>query len=292
MYFLFQGVFDDTKDGYITFGKFIRFAMGENDDRTLVADGDDALGKRIRQLLEKIYEWTEDFDPNTEKKYWYNPASASSVYECPESLMAAVKALEAEKALIDSQRREQVAVKKQKKAEDKAKKSMAELPKTMNEFVNSLAGNNEFVDMLAKQLGLQRSDESKEEERRKKIHQKESKDKPKNDMLAREQLRLEGLGVNDLADDGKKQHNGSDSDSSDEDDDDDGAIAAEKRRQALLKPRDDSMEKAAELERRKLGRLTVDTGVCHLLVVVNVICLNVFIHTFYFFVSFFQHGVV
>ena len=270
MYFLFQGVFDDTKDGYITFGKFIRFAMGENDDRTLVADGDDALGKRIRQLLEKIYEWTEDFDPNTEKKYWYNPASASSVYECPESLMAAVKALEAEKALIDSQRREQVAVKKQKKAEDKAKKSMAELPKTMNEFVNSLAGNNEFVDMLAKQLGLQRSDESKEEERRKKIHQKESKDKPKNDMLAREQLRLEGLGVNDLADDGKKQHNGSDSDSSDEDDDDDGAIAAEKRRQALLKPRDDSMEKAAELERRKLGRLTVDTGVRHLLVVVNV----------------------
>ena len=263
MFSLSQGVFDDTKDGYITFGKFIRFAMGENDDRTLVADGDDALGKRIRQLLEKIYEWTEDYDPNTEKKYWYNPASASSVYECPESLMAAVKALEAEKALIDSQRREQVAVKKQKKAEDKAKKSMAELPKTMNEFVNSLAGNNEFVDMLAKQLGLQRSDESKEEERRKKIHQKESKDKPKNDMLAREQLRLEGLGVNDLADDDKKQHNGGDSDSSDEDDDDDGAIAAEKRRQALLKPRDDSMEKAAELERRKLGRLTVDAGVRH-----------------------------
>jgi len=47
----------------------------------------------------------------------------------------------------------------------------------------------------------------------------------------------------------------SDEDSSDSDneEDDDGAIAAEKRRQLLLKPRDDSMEKAAELERRKLA---------------------------------------
>ena len=35
-------------------------------------------------------EWTEDFDQATGKKYWYHPASASSVYEEPESLAAAV----------------------------------------------------------------------------------------------------------------------------------------------------------------------------------------------------------
>jgi hypothetical protein len=56
---LLMSVFDDTKDGFITFGKFVRFAMGQNDDKGLIADGDDALGERVRALLEKIYEWTE-----------------------------------------------------------------------------------------------------------------------------------------------------------------------------------------------------------------------------------------
>ena len=112
-----MSIFDDTQDGFITFGKFVRFAMGENpnvdtglpEPENLIANGDDALGKRIRALLEKIYEWTEDFDPATDRKYWYNPASLDGVYDEPESLSAAVKALEAEKALIDSQRREKVA---------------------------------------------------------------------------------------------------------------------------------------------------------------------------------------
>ena len=34
------------------------------------------------------------FDPATDRKYWYNPASASSVYDEPESLSAAVKLTE------------------------------------------------------------------------------------------------------------------------------------------------------------------------------------------------------
>ena len=67
---------------------------------------------------------------------------------------------------------------------------------TMNEFVSSLAGNNEFVDMLAKQLGLERTNESKEEIRKKKEKQR-MKNKPINDMLGREQRRLEGLGQED-----------------------------------------------------------------------------------------------
>ena len=201
-----------------------------------------------------------DYDPNTEKKYWYNPASASSVYECPESLSAAVKALEAEKALIDSQKREKVAVHKQKKAEAKAKKHMQELPKTMNDFVRSLAGNTEFVDMLAKQLGLQRAPDPG----KKKLEDEKVKKelKKKNKALEREENRLVNMGEEDEGEDGGEGRSGtnkrvkdSDEDSSDSDneEDDDGAIAAEKRRQLLLKPRDDSMEKAAELERRKLA---------------------------------------
>ena len=56
---LLMAQFDDTKDGFITFGKFVRFAMGETEDKELIADGEDALGERVRKLLEKIYEWTE-----------------------------------------------------------------------------------------------------------------------------------------------------------------------------------------------------------------------------------------
>ena len=189
-----MSIFDDTKDGFITFGKFVRFAMGENEDHGLIADGEDSLGQRVRKLLEKIYEWTEDWDPNTEKKYWYNPASASSVYECPESLSAAVKALEAEKALIDSQKREKIAVHKQQKAEAKAKKHMQELPKTMNDFVAALGGNSEFVDMLAKQLGLERSDKSKNDQLVKDRAESTKKNSKKSNVMLREQQRLEGGG--------------------------------------------------------------------------------------------------
>lgn len=60
---------------------------------------------------------------------------------------------------------------------------------------------------------------------------------------------------NDALSDTKKVHDSDaeSSDSSDDEDDDNGAIAAEKRRQLLLKPRDNTMERAAELERRKLA---------------------------------------
>jgi hypothetical protein len=261
-----MAVFDDTQDGFITFGKFVRFAMGENpnvdtglpEPENLIANGDDALGIRIRKLLEKIYEWTEDFDPATDRKYWYNPASASSVYEEPESLGAAVKALEAEKALIDSQRREKTANDKQRKAEAKAEKHMKQLPKTMGEFVQKLAGNSEFVDMLAKQLGLEKKKVDPEIERQRKGAK--GVDKGKRAALDRERRRLEGMGVEFgdadstySGEGGEEKDPGASSDSDSSDDDDDGAIAAEKRRQALLRPRDDTLSRQAELERRKLA---------------------------------------
>jgi hypothetical protein len=264
-----MAVFDDTQDGFITFGKFVRFAMGENpnvdtglpEPENLIANGDDALGIRIRKLLEKIYEWTEDFDPATDRKYWYNPASASSVYEEPESLGAAVKALEAEKALIDSQRREKTANEKQRKAEAKAEKHMKQLPKTMGEFVQKLAGNSEFVDMLAKQLGLEKKVDP-EVKRKQKEKDAQNKSKGKRAALDRERRRLEGMGV-EFGDtdstysgeggDGEEKDPDASSDSDLSDDDEDGAIAAEKRRQALLRPRDDTLSRQAELERRKLA---------------------------------------
>ena len=259
-----MAIFDDTQDGFITFGKFIRFAMGENpnvdtglpEPENLIANGEDALGNRIRSLLEKIYEWTEDFDEATDRKYWYNPASASSVYEEPESLSAAVKALEAEKALIDSRRREKLASDKQRKAEEKAQKHMKQLPKTMGEFVQKLAGNTEFVDMLAKQLGLEKKVDP-EVERERKAKEKREKNKDKRAALERERRRLEGMGVEfgdgDSTYSGEGKHSDASSDSDSSEEDEDGAIAAEKRRQALLRPRDDTLSRQAELERRKLA---------------------------------------
>ena len=177
------------------------------------------------------------------------------MYECPESLSAAVKALEAEKALIDSQKREKVAVHKQKKAEAKAKKHMQELPKTMNDFVQTLAGNSEFVDMLAKQLGLQRTDQSKVNDLLTKDATATTKNKKKSAVMLREQRRLEGLGeeIEENENGALVVHDSDVESDSSEDEDDDGTIAAEKRRQLLLKPRDNTMERAAELERRKLA---------------------------------------
>ena len=86
-----------------------------------------------------------------------------------------------------------------------------------------------------------------------------AKNKGKRDAIDRERRRLEGMGVefgdadSTYSGDGEEKNQDASSDSDSSDDDDDGAIAAEKRRQALLRPRDDTLSRQAELERRKLA---------------------------------------